>query len=322
MAKSLSCVYTCLIGDYELLNEQEIATTSKIDFICFTDNPELKSETWQIRHLKPIFEADPIRSQRYIKIMAHQYLEEYQNSLYIDNAIKLKVRPEELILKYLELFDIAVPTHCFRETLLDEFNEVINLGLDDSSRVIEQLNHLLLYNPNILQAKPLCAGLLFRQHNKTEVIKFQEKWAQLILRYSRRDQLSINIALESANLQVNYIPIDINDSYFHSWPHHNSRNRNTYKFSPHLSKLPPLAIIRKLEVDFNEISEKLSKLNQENSNLKQEITGQMQTINEMQEAKRSLKSDLSMLKFELSSALKSRSWRITSPLRSISKYFK
>ena len=39
------CVYTVLFGDYEELNEQQVSAQSSVDFICFTDNTALRSET-------------------------------------------------------------------------------------------------------------------------------------------------------------------------------------------------------------------------------------------------------------------------------------
>jgi hypothetical protein len=41
----LTCVYTTLIGGYEKLNEQSVATNSRLPFICLTDDPDLRSET-------------------------------------------------------------------------------------------------------------------------------------------------------------------------------------------------------------------------------------------------------------------------------------
>lgn len=62
--KPRDCVYTVLTGDYELLNEQPTAADSDWEFICLTDSPTLRSDSWQIRRVLPAFEMDPIRSQR------------------------------------------------------------------------------------------------------------------------------------------------------------------------------------------------------------------------------------------------------------------
>jgi len=59
-----ACVYTVLSGGYEQLNEQPMARQSRLKFICFTDDPELTSESWEIRPMVPILADDPVRSQR------------------------------------------------------------------------------------------------------------------------------------------------------------------------------------------------------------------------------------------------------------------
>jgi hypothetical protein len=77
----LACVYTALIGGYEVLNEQPIAATSSLPFICLTDDPELRSETWQIRRVEPLFGLDSIRSQREFKLRPHVHLPDFNCSI-------------------------------------------------------------------------------------------------------------------------------------------------------------------------------------------------------------------------------------------------
>ncbi|MEO8908191.1 MAG: hypothetical protein ABI310_08950, partial [Microbacteriaceae bacterium] len=57
-------VYTSLLGGYEELNEQEIARSGATTFLCFTDDPGLTSETWEIVLVEPRFPLDTVRSQR------------------------------------------------------------------------------------------------------------------------------------------------------------------------------------------------------------------------------------------------------------------
>jgi len=76
----LACVYTTLVGGYEALNEQPVAANSRFAFICLTDDPDLRSETWQIRRVEPLFRLDPIRSQRALKLLPHEHLPDYECS--------------------------------------------------------------------------------------------------------------------------------------------------------------------------------------------------------------------------------------------------
>jgi len=77
------CVYTTLIGKYETLNEQPVAAASSFQFICLTDDPDLRSETWSVRCVAPVFGMDPIRSQRELKLRPHVHLAEFDGSLYM-----------------------------------------------------------------------------------------------------------------------------------------------------------------------------------------------------------------------------------------------
>ena len=44
---STKCIYTFIVGDYDNLKEPKIYTPDW-DYICVTDNPNLKSDIWQI----------------------------------------------------------------------------------------------------------------------------------------------------------------------------------------------------------------------------------------------------------------------------------
>ena len=164
----LACVYTALIGGYEKLNEQPIAVDSRLPFICLTNDPELQSETWQIRLVEPLFGLDPIRSQRALKLLPHEYLSEFDCSIYIDNSVVLKTSPEALIEKYLGASAFCLPEHSFRNTVVDEFLEVEALGYDDQGRLFEQLNHYALEFPKVLEEKPFWTAVLLRDQSEPE----------------------------------------------------------------------------------------------------------------------------------------------------------
>jgi hypothetical protein len=240
------CVYTALIGAYEPLNEQPAAAKSRIRFICLTDDRNLRSESWETRLVSPIFDRDPIRSQRDFKIRPHVHLPDFDASLYIDNSILLKEPPESLW----ELFDtgsgFCLSAHSFRDTVLDEFLAVAELGFDDQSRIFEQLNHYMIGSPDVLQQKPYWGGILLRNHHNSTVQAMLDLWMAHVHRYSRRDQLSINVALQRSGLSAQVLQIDNHESRFHSWPHKKGRDEASRR--PQISLFfPPAVRIRELE---------------------------------------------------------------------------
>ena len=235
-----ACVYTCLLGGYERLNEQPMAAASGLDFLCFTDDPALTSTSWRIRPYTPAFPLDPVRSQRMAKLAPHELLPDYDVSLYVDNSIILTAPPDEVLARYLTAdVKAAIPGHSFRASVRDEFLEVVALGYDDGSRVIEQLNHYLLTAPDLLDAVPFWSGMMLRRHHDPQVIAAMRLWLAHVLRYSRRDQLSVNHALARAGLEVSRLQIDNRESWFHRWPVTERRDRNAFPFSPVQSLLPP-----------------------------------------------------------------------------------
>jgi FkbM family methyltransferase len=242
------CVYTTLIGQYERLNEQPAAAASGIPFICLTDDPDLRSKTWQVRQVLPtLFGMDPIRSQRVLKICAHEYLPEFDCSLYIDNSIILTQPPEKLIEQFDVAAGIALAEHDFRDTVLDEFLAVSKAGLDDQSRIFEQLNHYMFECPEVLKEKPYWAGLMLRDHRNPRTCAMLQFWSAHVQRYSRRDQLSLNLAFRHVGLKPQVLAIGVHSSAFHSWPHTPGRDRAKWPRLPGNFYNPPIARVRNLE---------------------------------------------------------------------------
>lgn len=242
-----ACVYTTLIGQYERLNEQPVAARSSYPFICLTDDPDLRSESWECRLVAPLFPMDPVRSQRDLKIRPHLYLSDYDASLYIDNSVILKSPPE----RFFELSDadtgFVLPRHSYRESVLDEFLAVSQLGFDDDGRIFEQLNHYLLSMPGVLDETPWWAAIMLRDHRDARVRAMLEVWASHVKRYSRRDQLSVNFAFRTAGFQPSPIEIDNLVSELHSWPHADGRDRQRGMRKLATSLMPGSARIRLLE---------------------------------------------------------------------------
>lgn len=242
------CVYTSLMGDYETLNEQPVARESKIPFVCFTDDPDLRSDTWQIRVVSPLFALDPARSQREFKLRPHIHLSEFDASLYIDNAVILTRPPERVFQRYGATTGFSLSRHSFRDSVLDEFLEVAKFGYDDPSRVFEQLNHYTLQHPEVLEERPYWGGILLRDHRNTDVRRMLDVWYANVMRYSRRDQLSLNAAFSQTGVQPSVMDIENHSSWFHTWPHAAKRDRMKGTLATPVSFSPPVALVRQLQL--------------------------------------------------------------------------
>lgn len=219
------CVLTTLTGRYEELNEQPVAARSSIPFICLTDDPELRSDSWQIRQVPLLFSSDPVRSQRDLKIRPHIHLPEFDASMYIDNSVILKEPPERVFERYEPASGFCLPVHSFRDSVLDEFAAVSRLGLDEHARIFEQLSHYSAGFSTALEERPYWTGILLRDHRDPLVCEMLEVWAAHVHRYCLRDQLSVNVAFRQAGLTPDTMDVDNYESWFHSWPHRTGRGR-------------------------------------------------------------------------------------------------
>ena len=211
-------VFTSLTGEYEKLNEFELDKSDGVDRICFTDDPMLTSSTWRMIHVPLALPSDPMRSQRVVKILGHPELDQYSETLYVDNSVRLIVSPKEVLDSWLEHADLAIPRHSFRETVAAEFTEVRALELDTYARIDEQREHYEAQAPQILGQRPFWNGMIARRRSVPNVRETMELWMMHVLRYSRRDQLSINFAIAATGIEAAQIPIDNHSSFFHEWP--------------------------------------------------------------------------------------------------------
>ena len=205
------------MGRYEQLNDQPIAAESDIEFICFTDDAELRSESWTIRLIEPRFPLDSVRSARYLKVQGPKLLPEYDETLWIDNSVRLRTIPEVLLADWLAEADLALPSHSWRTSVIGEFDAIAADGYDDPARVYEQLIHYSTILPAALQETPYWTAILARRRSP-DVDAAMALWWDHLLRYSRRDQLSINFALDTAGLQPNRVMVDNMSSVWHEWP--------------------------------------------------------------------------------------------------------
>jgi len=217
--------YTCIVGNYDTLKEPLIIS-DEFDYICFTDNKYLISDTWEI---KPIPEDLLIFNNfiinRYIKWMPHILLSEYEFSIYIDGSLTVKNDLNELKNKYCN--DSLIPMyfipHKSRTCVYEEFlanakskkENIANLYNQMQKYLKEGLpfNYLLTHN---------C--ILFRYHNNPIYIKFAEELFKEMSQTTFRDQLSSSYIIWKQNIK-NYIKIiDTNSilkyfDYENSWKH-------------------------------------------------------------------------------------------------------
>tara|TARA_R100001377_G_scaffold6419_1_gene3475 strand:+ start:3589 stop:4329 length:741 start_codon:yes stop_codon:yes gene_type:complete len=203
------------------------------DFVCFTNNTNLKSNLWDIRIVPQIY-SDGTRDARRYKHLPHRYLNNYDVSVWMDADVKLTKNPSHIINDLLGNYNLAVLNHelCgisvtgnmnVRKCIYEEARFIKWLGdnnpkknyKDDMNTIQSQMERY------IGEGYPKNNGLarttvIFRNHNKDDIVKHSEDCWEEIKYGSKRDQLSFNYVAWKNNLKFNYIQEDIdNNEYFH-----------------------------------------------------------------------------------------------------------
>lgn len=217
------CIYTCITGDYEVLN-QKTEKVDNIDFICLTDSSNITSDTWEIHKIDLIDNSNPSRSQRHAKTCPHLYsaLKSYDITLYIDNRVTIKDSVKALVEDFVESDrDIGLFSHHYRSTLYEEFEAVKQRQIDSQENVIRLFSMALELDPGMLASRPFWGGFILRRMDRLSTHLFGVSWFCMISLGSRRDQLSLPIALTLNSLepyQIQSSTCNIFQSPFHSWP--------------------------------------------------------------------------------------------------------
>lgn len=89
---------------------------------------------------------------------------------------------------------------------------------------------------------------MIRDHRSARVTSILEAWAFHVMRYSRRDQLSMNVAFRSASFSPTAWAVDNRESDLHLWPHTVGRNRDLGSRNPAISLMPAAARVRRMEL--------------------------------------------------------------------------
>lgn len=200
--KNKLVIYTAIFGDYDNLIEPD-RHYGNCDFICFTDQKHLVSKIWDIIL---ITDADlkPNMMNRKYKILPHQFLADYDYSLYVDANIVVKESPYDLVGKYMKFSTIFVPHHPKRNCLYQEAKACVAAGKANVFDVKKQMNR---YKTDSFP-KEYGLGennIILRKHNEPKVIKVMLDWWQEMNKETERDQLSFAYVLWKNNLEFTFM---------------------------------------------------------------------------------------------------------------------
>lgn len=218
-------IYTCLVGNYDVLR-QPLAIDESYDYICFSnDIKEERVGVWQIRPI-PFTHKDKARLSRYVKILPHRALEDYEWSLWMDANIQITKKELYSIVdsKTAEGGKVYQVTHCLPpcDCTYEEIIFAYLSGRSGFCKTFLQYWHLKR------SGFPTHWGLfennfILRKHLDPKVRKISEEWWAEFMKYTKRDQFNLMYVYWKNNLMPGLLfP-----------PDHNTRNVDCLKWHFH-----------------------------------------------------------------------------------------
>lgn len=251
-------VYTIVVGwAFDL---PPVTAFENVEYVCLTDQPLQDGNGWQIRQITPLLKDDPFRSSREPKTRPHLWFKDFNRSLYVDSSILLKCDPNRLWHALIPDEDVVFGAmhHSYRSSVADEFDAVLEAGLDYPFILEQQRRAYATHHADILEQKPIWGGILARRHTHPDCIAAMETWFVHILRYSRRDQLSLPLALASlSEQQKNILSRDNFETEFHKWINAIERKPPYYKVAVEKKERKIKILAKKIEGSLQRVWMKL-----------------------------------------------------------------
>ncbi len=216
-------IYTSYTGDYDELKLPEIVD-KRFDYFVFTDESVDGRGVYQVRKLnQPDLVDDGSRASRYPKTHPHVLFKNYDVAIWVDTSLMIVGDLMPIIERFLASgLPLGNPTHPQRESLMEEFEACIDLKKDDPAILKKQA---AFYKSIGFETKDLANnGVIFFNLKHKKLAPVMETWWGQVLKFSKRDQLSMNYSLfvnKAERYRLTKPPIDIRDhKHFIFVPHH------------------------------------------------------------------------------------------------------
>lgn len=206
MKKAIYCVIT---GNYDTL--KPIVSFSGWDCICFTDDPDMNVRGWEMRVLPK--SDSPVRQQRGIKILAHEFLPDYDLTIYMDGNMEAVRDPSGLIRQFRG--GLMTKTHPRRNCVYQEGQRCIELGKADAGEIRNQLKGYIDSDVPA-QGGMWETGVIIRDRSAKD---FCEAWHDELTKGTHRDQIAISAAVHKTGFKIQGVPHNVITSHFRLYPH-------------------------------------------------------------------------------------------------------
>jgi hypothetical protein len=207
------CVYTAIAGGYDELKSHP--DTPGVDWICFTDDPALRSDEWDVRPLVETGWGHATRlAAKWHKVLNHLALPSgYDQSIWIDGSVKI-LNPDFVtsVLSLLDGSDIALFAHPERNCIYDEAVASLDYCKYDACDVLGQVREYRY--KGYPRRNGLWAGGIIGRDHRAHMRAVMDDWWSEILKWGFQDQLSLPVVLDRFSIWPTVIPGNLYDNRF------------------------------------------------------------------------------------------------------------
>lgn len=199
-------VYSCITGMYDQLIEPYF-NVDQVDYIMFTDNEDLKSDKWELRHIPEEVAklGDCTLINRYIKMHPAILGNCYDYALYVDGNICVVSNVRNMINAINPQTGLALHRHSSRDCIYDELKACNYIKRGNTEKLKKQVE---LYckkgfpkHYGLLEATIILSDM----HNYRAIELLDKWWIVFLASQSRRDQIALPYVLWENGIQVTEI---------------------------------------------------------------------------------------------------------------------
>lgn len=215
-SKKLAVVSANFSGHDPLLPIDE-RWSEGVDFYLFTDQEFEDTGDWKPVRLN-YFDKDPRRRARFAKTHLCCFFHEYEWVMWIDANVLICRHPSEILNSYdLDGYEFSTFRHWGRGGIVAEAAACVSIGKESPAVIASHLSQVAghrAFRENALFA----TMVFFMKPGSSAAAKMCSEWWRQIVRGSRRDQLSLPIAIaETAELKWTCFPesrIEMSANFF------------------------------------------------------------------------------------------------------------
>ena len=190
-------IYTYVFNDYDTLKEPLIVSDNW-DYVCFTNNMDLKSKIWVIYYIDFIDKSLSAKEKSvHLKINHNLFIGIYDLYISIDASFQIRVNLNDFIdeIKFKEsnndFYIFGHPTNCVYEEgrTIKRLKRDSNQNIDAHIKLLREVGYPEQYGL-------YSTGFIIRKHGNSNGELFLTKWLELYKNMpSIRDQMTFNVAL-------------------------------------------------------------------------------------------------------------------------------